>query len=143
MTQQPNSGRPTGRTASEIDASQQIEAQHLALRERIAEIQNTLTKQSDDPNLIISQLSSLSHELKAHFQAEEEGGFFSLIKQRAPQLSTDTAHLEEEHHEFLGRIRDLITLAETHEGSEPWWQRLKGEFHEYSKALMHHESLEN
>lgn len=143
MTDQLDPERLANLTASEAAASQRIETQHVALRERIAEIQKTLESQPDEPELIGTHLSTLSHELQAHFLEEEEGGFFDHIRQRAPQLSTDTKLLEEEHQEFLGRIRDLITIAETCEGSDPWWQRLKAEFHEYSKGLMHHESLEN
>ena|GEM_PF-1785283 len=144
MTEQPeDSGLPPVRTIPETAASQRIDSQHVALRERIAGIRKTLEGQPDKPELVGSQLSMLSEELQEHFLEEEKGGFFDMIRQRAPRLASDTKLLEEEHQEFLGRIRDLITTAETCEGSEPWWQRLKAEFHEYSKGLMHHESLEN
>ncbi len=144
MTEYPNDAEPlASHSGPETSDSKRIESQHRALRSRISEIQKTLESQSDTLDLIGSQLFALSQELHQHFLEEEKGGFFDHIRKRAPQLSTDTKMLEEEHHELLGQIRNLANCAETCDGSDLWWQRLKADFHEFSKELMHHESLEN
>ena len=127
----------------EGSASQRVESQHKVLRKMIAEVQGTLESQSDSFDILSSQLSVLAQKLQEHFIEEEEGGFFDHIKKRAPQLSTDSTQLEEEHVDLLGQIRDLIAKAATCEGSESWWQGLKTDFHDFSKLLMQHESLEN
>ena len=143
MTDQPDSGRLGNCTHAETEASQRIETQHMALRDRVADIQRALQSQPDKSDPICSKLSGLLKDLQAHFLEEESGGFFNHIKLRAPQLETDTKLLQEEHQDLLGKARDLITAAEACEGNEQWWQRLKANFHDFSKSLMHHESLEN
>ncbi|MEO2046859.1 MAG: hemerythrin domain-containing protein [Pirellulales bacterium] len=123
--------------------SQRYESQHKVLREMIAEVRGTLESQSDSLDILGSQLSVLAQKLQEHFLEEEEGGFFDHIRKRAPQLSTNSTQLEKEHVDLLGQIRDLIAKAATCEGSEPWWQGLKTDFHDFSKLLTQHESLEN
>jgi iron-sulfur cluster repair protein YtfE (RIC family) len=127
----------------EGNASQRVESQHRVLREMLAEVRRTLESQPDSLDILGSQLSALAQKLQEHFLEEEEGGFFEHIRKRAPQLSTDSTQLEEEHVDLLGQIRDLVAKVATCEGSEPWWQDLKAEFHDFSKLLMQHESLEN
>ncbi len=124
-------------------ASERIEEQHAHLRDMIAEIRGTLENQEEEVEQVNHQLAALLKELVAHFLDEEDDGFFDQIEQKVPRLSPEVRHLKEEHQQFLEQMRVLVATAESRAGTPLWWQSLKTDFHEFSKALMHHESTEN
>jgi iron-sulfur cluster repair protein YtfE (RIC family) len=127
----------------DIPASSRIAAQHGHLRDMIGQIQATLTNRPDRRDVIVHEIAALLKELEVHFHEEEDAGFFDQIDACAPQLTSETARLKEEHQVLLKQMRSLTALAETCEGSDPWWERLKTDFHQFSLTIMHHEAAEN
>lgn len=137
------SGQPSDRASSDLAASRRIEEQHVSLREMIAEIRKTISSRPDNLELIGQKLNDLQKKLETHFLEEENGGFFDQIDRKAPRLSTETSQLKDEHKVFLVQVRSLVVVAESCEGTDEWWQQLKKDFRDFSKAVMHHESMEN
>ena len=135
--------QPEDRKAEAVAASKRIEEQHVHLRDMIAEIGRTLENSFESDEQVCCQLATLLVKLESHFLDEEEEGFFEQIEQKAPRLSSETEQLKEEHQRLLIQVSKLIATAESCERTVSWWENLKTDFHEFSKALMHHESMEN
>ena len=144
MSDATNAKGPSGcHRGAGIPASDRIVSQHTMLREMIVQFQTTLDSRPERRDVAVHQISALLKKLEAHFHEEEEEGFFDQITACAPRFATETDRLMQEHQVLLKQMRCLTALAETCEGSDLWWDRLKNDFHEFRVTIMHHESAEN
>ena len=58
-------------------------------------------------NLLAAELEGFGAAVSAHFGHEEQGGYFSEVRARRPELSTKIAGLKEQHQELVNRFAGL------------------------------------
>jgi hemerythrin len=91
-------------------------AEHKHLKERIAGLQALIAgRESIDADerrrtALADALASMSGLLSAHFDHEEEGGYFSEVLARRPDLSARVSALQGQHEHF---VRDFAEVAAT------------------------------
>jgi hypothetical protein len=61
----------------------------------------------------------------------------------APRFADRTTLLRDEHAALRADLAGLTARAGEADVSDAWWQELLAGFHEFSKALMQHETKEN
>ncbi len=120
-----------------------IRQEHEELRELLGKVRRTLAQRLGSAASVAEMLQSLDGHLQEHFD-EEEGldGFFDEVCSQAPRLSERAEALKQEHAWLSNALRELVECADE-PGCDDWWQELERKFHEFSRAVMQHESKEN
>lgn len=96
----------------------QIEDEHVRIRESIALIKNTLNfLRSSDPtefhyHKLRTCLQGFYYDLKSHFFNEESHGALIDIKDEFPEVVAAQMDFNREHHHFLDRIREMRKSVE-------------------------------
>lgn len=119
-----------------------IDLEHAAMRKLLACAHQVLANRTQTSSEVLAMLDSLLGFLRAHFQHEDEGGFFDQITEQSPRLSDRAEKVRDEHATLLSDFQTLRALAAQGETDDAWWSRLDSEFHRISKELMHHEHRE-
>jgi iron-sulfur cluster repair protein YtfE (RIC family) len=119
-----------------------VDVEHAEMRELLANVHRVLADQNQSSSEVVAMLDSLFGFLKAHFQHEDEGGFFDQITEQSPRLSDRAEEVQQEHATLLTEFQTLRALAERGGGDAAWWSQLNSEFHRLCKQLMHHEHRE-
>ena len=130
------------RTASETRA-EQIRREHDELRQLLGSVRRTLADRLETVASVAEKLSELCEHVETHFAEEETGGFFDQVLEKEPRFGERTQALQNEHVQLLAAVRKLAETSRAEGDSDDWWLRVEGEFHEFSKDLMRHESKEN
>jgi hypothetical protein len=94
-----------------------VEADHAHLREAWKRLRQLAVAQGPaaEPRAEIWPLIlEFGRELREHFSAEEEGGYFGALLDERPELSSQIEHLRLEHQEIAALVANL-------EASSPGW----------------------
>lgn len=121
---------------------ERIRQEHDELREMLGKMHRILARRLESGANVAKMLQSLHRHVQTHFDEEEHGGFFDDVVAQAPRLSDRATEVKHEHAWLNNVMRELIDYADD-DLCDDWWQRLETKFHEFSKALMHHENKEN
>ena len=130
------------KTASDTRA-EQIRREHEELRQLLGSVRRTLADRLETVASVVEKLSDLCEHVETHFAEEETGGFFDQVLEKEPRFGNRTQALQNEHVQLLAAVRKLAETSLAEGDSDDWWRRVEGEFHEFSKDLMRHESKEN
>jgi hemerythrin len=79
------------------------------LRNACTGVANASTEPADGLRGLIEELRQ---KLRAHFDAEEDEGYFGLVVSALPTLSKQVTRLRKEHTEFLVLVDHMLALAE-------------------------------
>lgn len=127
-------------TTSEQQIFDEIRREHEHLRQLLGEVHQTLNGRCSSAGKLAEMMLSLQRHVQEHFDEEEEGGFFHEVVTQAPRMTDRAENLKSEHVDLAGTVTELVTMAND---AEELSRTLDAKFHEFSKALMHHESKEN
>lgn len=118
----------------------EIRREHEHLRELLGNLHQALIERREAANKLSEMMTSLQEHVRVHFHEEEEGGFFSEVTAQAPRMSDRADELKNEHVDLGAMVVELVTIA--NEENE-LCKSLDTKFHDFSRALMQHESKEN
>lgn len=118
----------------------EIRREHEHLRELLGDLHQALIERRESVNNLTGMMTSLQEHVRAHFHEEEECGFFSEVTAQAPRMSDRADELKNEHVDLGARVVELVTIASE---EDELCKSLDTKFHDFSKALMQHESKEN
>lgn len=124
------------------DSFEQVRREHEELRELLGNMSRALATREGSVENACEMFASLRTQIENHFDTEEQGQFFEQIIDHAPRLADRANAICDEHLPLLAQVRDMAALALDKADTDDWWQKLSHDFHEFSKALMHHESKE-
>jgi RNA polymerase-binding transcription factor DksA len=137
----------------EFDYFQRIRIQHRGFRSALHSIEKLLTtaaessSQDDERRTARAfariMLPDLSHELEAHFELEERGGYLADALAVAPRFSTKADLLQSEHRDLLSQIERLAERVCEAEAKAEEWMDIQRAFSELAEQLLHHERGEN
>jgi iron-sulfur cluster repair protein YtfE (RIC family) len=122
---------------------ERILQEHDALRDKVRRIHSVLAEPEPAQGEIDVLLREFLNTLIAHFDYEEDEGFFDEVAAHAPRLASQAGKLSIQHREMLRDAAELCRFAAAGSPSMPWWRELRMRCHEFSKRLMQHEHEEN
>ena len=125
------------------DSFEAMRAERRGLAEQMVEVRQSLFSENRTRNQVDDQMTRLAELVASHFCHEEEGGYLSDVLERAPRLTSQAVHLQEQHETLLEEIEKLRLLVHSGMESEAWWARIETDFHRFSSRLMEHEQAEN
>jgi hypothetical protein len=85
----------------------EIERQHRQLRGVMKRIRGLLGERAGQRVDLAAETRSLANELRAHFEAEESGGYLDVVLEKRPGWSRRVDGLREQHREILQELADL------------------------------------
>jgi len=127
-------------TSKEKQIYDEIRREHEHLRELLGNLHQALIERREAANKLSEMMTSLQEHVRVHFHEEEEGGLFSEVTAQAPRMSDRAEELKNEHVDLGAMVVELVTLASE---EDELCTSLDTKFHDFSKALMQHESKEN
>ena len=129
---------------------ERIELDHERLRNQSNRLLKTLDIPVPDLSFLdwkmemLARLRDYEHQLKKHFDIEEEGGFMDRVVRTAPHHSRKVEQLEDEHEEFLHHLdRSIRTLKSVNSPTSPRVLKVKGRIKRLIDRLNDHELLEH
>lgn len=128
----------------------QIEHDHQELQSWISEIGTVFSKRSEAEDFVswkidlLWKLRDFQNQLQKHFDLEEDGGYNTDLIQIAPHLSTQVAHLEEDHRKIISDLNHILDNVKRIESDRsPIVLRLKDRVEALLAFITEHESKEN
>jgi len=95
---------------SDYDALLEEHKQLRLMRDRLTVIAATSAEVLPEfklRNLLATELEEFSGTISVHFGHEEEGGYFSEVQARRPELSAQISQLQSEHENLVDQFADL------------------------------------
>jgi hypothetical protein len=127
-----------------------IRSQHRWLArtaDRLGSLLKTITAQVEvvetDRDATLLMLRCFTHELRAHFEFEEEGGHLAPALSIAPRFGRRARALREQHAQFTERIERVFAEATEAGDSVDRWRRAFAAFGRFRADLLAHETAEN
>jgi len=127
-----------------------IEKDHQELQSWINRIGSLFEDRSDSDDFVtwkidlLWQLRDFQNQLQKHFDLEEDGGYNTDLIQIAPHLSTQVAHLEEDHRKIISDLNHILDNVKRIDGEQsPMPLRLKDRIQTLLLFIKEHESKEN
>lgn len=117
--------------------------EHVRLRGLLAELKQILLERSAEISEVSRRLRDLSELIDDHFKAEEESQCFAEMVSHAPHVSDRVNDLIAEHGELRAEIAGLVDLSGEDEGTAAGWEKIGGDFAQFTEKLMRHEEMEN
>jgi iron-sulfur cluster repair protein YtfE (RIC family) len=127
-------------TPTDREIYEKIRREHDHLRELLGKIHQALSTRAETVDEISGMMTSLQEHLREHFHEEEDGGFFKEIVSQAPRMSDRADAIENEHVDLSTAVDELVSVASK---ESELCKTMEAGFHDFSKALMHHETKEN
>ncbi len=114
--------------------------QHARLNSMIRALDHRLHSLRESVSDVSHELGDLGYYLEEHFEAEEQGGYFRLVIERAPHLASRAGRLEVQHPDLMQQAHQLVERISAclHETDQ-----LQSGFEHFSKELAQHEQGEN
>lgn len=92
---------------------------------------------------VTAAIVALRHDLQAHFEREEQGGYLEEAMTRVPDLTPQANQLQKQHAEFLQLAERMVADAQCGDQPAGVWQRLLADYALFAKQLLAHEAAEN
>lgn len=92
---------------------------------------------------VTTAIIALRHDLREHFEREEQGGYLEEAVTRVPELVPQANQLQKQHAEFLRLAEEMVADAQCGDQPVGVWNRLKDDYTRFAKQLLAHESAEN
>jgi hypothetical protein len=89
------------------------------------------------------RLRSIRDHLAAHFQHEEQSGFFQRVIEIEPECADQATALLAEHQKFLNDLNRLCTKLGPEEPEFESWGEANQAFEEFLRELEQHEKQEH
>jgi hypothetical protein len=87
-----------------------VEADHAHLRDawkRLRQLASRKEQQAEPCAELRPLILDFGRELREHFTAEEEGGYFSALTEERPELCEQIERLRGEHREMIALVAEL------------------------------------
>ena len=137
-------------SGSVINLASRIEQDHNELRTWIDQIGVLFDSRPDEGDFlswkidVLWQLRDFQNQLQKHFDLEEDGGYNTDLIQIAPRLSTQVAHLEEDHRKIISDLNHILdNMKRINEVQSPMILRIKDRVDALLFFIKDHESKEN
>jgi DNA repair exonuclease SbcCD ATPase subunit len=88
------------------------------------------------------RLRRLHEGLAAHFQLEEQAGFFESILRTHPDRSSEVAGFRHQHRELLSALEQLVERLSSPEAGYKTWGAARQDFEKFLNDLHAHEAAE-
>lgn len=115
--------------------------------ERLGSLLKTITAHAEvvetDRDATLLMLRCFAHELRAHFEFEEESGHLAPALSIAPRFRRRALALRQQHAEFTERIERVFAEATEAGDSVDRWRRAFAAFGRFRTDLLAHETAEN
>lgn len=121
----------------------QIMDEHVHLRHLLDEFGELLAARRATGAAVAAIFEQLQRAILAHFEHEEEGGYFAQALDAAPRLSERAAQLLAEHLEMAAELVALRNHARQAGSSWQWWEELNEMFNGFVQGFEKHEAEEN
>jgi len=118
---------------------EQIEEEHRQIGEMFEVIRSTMAGGRQNLPLVRKQLHELTELLMAHFEHEEEGGYFAEVNEMAPHLTTAVDTLRDEHLTLLQNVLELRKNVNSAPDAGLWWRAIRFDFEMFYRRCKQHE----
>jgi iron-sulfur cluster repair protein YtfE (RIC family) len=140
----------TGHAAlnSESPFLEQALAEHRELQRMVGTLRERLSLPADeiseaDYQAGLEDLKRLKARLEAHFEQEEQGGYFDEAISRLPRIAPQAASLQKQHGEFVRVVSEILSPPQGRGTRHEHWRRMQTEFKQFARKLMAHERVED
>jgi hypothetical protein len=120
-----------------------ISDEHEALTKLYERILNALQAGPGNISLAATLVDELRNKLVAHFEHEEEGGYYSHVVDAAPWRASSVEELKQQHVALLKIIRRVAEGIRMANESPLWGAAVRNDFSEFLRRCVEHESHEN
>ena len=123
-----------------------FEAEHRELHQLVQEVREFVIQKPwsrETAEHARNVLKRLREHLEHHFAQEEAGGYLEEALVHAPRYSSHASRLLAQHPVMLGRLFEVLTLADTGVELPTVWPMLQQRVSDLLKELMAHEAGEN
>ncbi|MCA9155008.1 MAG: hemerythrin domain-containing protein [Planctomycetales bacterium] len=120
---------------------EQLADEHHRLRDVLGEVREAVRDERTCVSTLIDLLVELTMVLRAHFDHEENGGFFRDVEADAPHLKPRSEALRAQHVSLCERLRVVRRCAERLP-KDNCWMELSAAFDEFTTQFHEHETLE-
>jgi len=130
------------RSESSICPSSAIARQHLQIEALVDAVHRRFEERTGVTRNLVSLLNSLAAHLEAHFELEEENGYFEDLVQRAPRLSEHVDEMLKQHALLLAESRELVKIARQAFADDEPSPELTERYEKFRVDLLGHEKAE-
>jgi hemerythrin HHE cation binding domain-containing protein len=120
-----------------------VAGEHHRLENLLARLRETLRTQQSNTAEIAGSLGELESLLVAHFENEEDGGYFDHIIAAKPNLKSRVDALIEQHVRMLGAVRHMQSRVRRCLATTFPSHGISGDFERLLRDFVAHESEEN
>ncbi|HID74531.1 MAG TPA: hypothetical protein EYP56_00875 [Planctomycetaceae bacterium] len=127
---------------ADLKAHERVLAQHLELRNMLADIEAALTERADVLH-VSGLIANLADRIVAHFTMEEQGGYFTEAMLHSPHLVNRANALMAQHPRLCDQASRVCEGPPSNGELELWWHETQRRFAEFCEALLEHEVRED